>query len=516
MKFKFVLILTATISLALSNFKSNAQGYVIDALRLGRSSIGGTTRTLSIGGAQTSLGGDIGTLSSNPAGLGFYRRSDFAITAQGNNNDIGANYFGTTTHTDQQRDYNLENAGIVFASSSARADRGRATDNTVVSWAFGAGYTRLNNINFTTNFNGQNLGQNFSNNLAQIATDNGITSNSFNSQVAGIAYDEYLINPVSGSTTNYSGLAGGGGTSKGVIENGQYVEQGYTDESNLSLGLNFGNVVYLGAGINFENYNYTRNTDFITNGLLDPNKYVDGLEYTKSTYQTGTGINGKFGLILNLLNVIHVGGYVQTPTNYTVNEQVDFALVGLKNGNYVYPSVNYTNSAGVTQAGSYDPTVHGGNVFNLTTPYKYNGGASLILGGFGFLSADAEYINYKELSFSSNDATNDIAVNSAIQSTYKDVINYRAGAELKFGPLVLRGGYGYYPSPLTDKSKSADQTVYSGGFGIHTGHFYIDFGGVRDYSTAYRQAYTFDDGSGPLIKTNIVRTSGTVTIGTRF
>lgn len=516
MKFKFVLILSATLGIALSNFKSNAQGYVIDALRLGISSIGGTTRTLSIGGAQSSLGGDIGTLSSNPAGLGFYRRSDFAITAQGNNNDVEANYLGSTLNTNQQRDYNLENSGIVFASSSQRADRRRPTDNTVVSWAFGAGYTRLNNLSFTTNFTGQNLGQNFSNNLAQIATDNGITGNNFNSQVAGIAYDEYLINPVSGSTTQYEGLAGGAGTSKGVIENGSYVENGHTDESNLSLGLNFGNVVYIGAGVNFENYIYSRNTDFITTGLLDPNNYVDGLEYTKSTYQSGTGINGKFGLILNLLNVIHVGGYVQTPTNYTINEDVDFALLGTKGSTYVYPSVNYTNSQGVTQAGSYNPIVHGYNDFNITTPYKYDGGASLILGGFGFLSADAEYINYKELNFSSSYPTTDAAVNAGIQSAYKDVINYRAGAELKLGPLVFRGGYAYYPSPLTNKATVSDQTVYSGGFGIHTRSFYIDFGGVRDYYTTFRQSYTFDDGSGPLIKTNVVRTSGSVTIGTRF
>jgi|GEM_PF-592804 len=517
MKFKFVLVLTATLGMVvLSNFKSNAQGYVLDALRIAKPSIGGTTRTLSIGGAQASLGGDIGTLSSNPAGLGFYRRSDFAVTGQYNSFDVAGNYFGNVTNTNQQQSYGLENAGLVFASSSKRADRGRATENAVVSFALGGSYTRLNNINYTTNFSGQNLGQNFSNNLGQLATDNGITNNTFNSQVAGIAYDEFIINPAKGSTTNYVGLPGGGGKSAGVIENGSYLEQGYNDESNLSLGLNFGNVVYLGAGVNFDNYNYSRNTSFQTSGLLDTSNHVDGLIYNKLTYQNGTGVNGKLGIILNLLNVIHVGGYVQTPTNFTVNESALFSLVGTKNGQNIYPSVNYTNSQGQVQAGSYNPIVRGYNTFNLTTPYKYDGGASLILGGFGFFSADAEYINYKELNFSSSDAATDKVVNAGIQSAYKDVINYRAGAELKFGPLVLRGGYAYYPSPLTNTAQKADQTVYSGGFGIHTGHFYIDFGGVRDYATTYRQAYTFDDGSGPLLKTNTTRTSGSVTIGTRF
>ncbi len=517
MKLKFVLILTATLGLViLSKNNSTAQGYVTDALRIAKPSIGGTTRSISIGGAQSSLGGDIGTLNANPAGLGFYRRSDFAFTGQFNSNDLEATYLGSKTQTNQQQDYNFENFGIVFAHSSPAADRGRPTENRVVSFAFGAGYTRLNNLNLTTNFAGNNLGGNFSSNLAELGTNNGISQNTFASSVAGLAYDEYLINPSNSNPNTYLGIPGGGGSTAGVFQSGIYQERGYNDQSNLSLGMNFGNVVYLGAGVNFEDYNYTRYTDFIESGLNDPNKYVDGLEYTKSTYQYGSGINGKLGIIFNFLNAIHVGGYVQSPTNYNISESVDFSLLGTKAGNYVYPSVNYTNSTGQVQAGTYDPHVSGYNEFNVRTPYKYNAGASLILGDFGFLSGDVEYINYKELNFSSNDATYDQTINAAIQSKYKDVYNYRAGAELKFGPLVVRGGYVFYPSYLADPTVVADERILSGGFGIHTGHFYIDFGGLRDYSRNYRQAYTFADGSGPVVKSYNIRTAGTITIGTRF
>ena len=517
MKTKFILFLTVATNLViLSNLKSKAQGYALDAIRYAQPSIGGTTRTLSIGGAQNSLGGDIGSLSGNPAGLGFYRRSDFAFTGQFNSNNLESTYLGSKNQNNNQQDYNLENVGMIFAHSSPLAERGRPTENKVVSFAFGAGYTRLNNINVSTNFGGNNLGPNFSSNLAELGTLNGITQNTFASSVAGIAFDEYLINPTSTNSTTYAGIPGGGGAGGGVTQSGSFQEQGHNDQSNLSLGLNFGNVVYLGAGVNFESYNYVRYTDFIESGLKDPNNFVDGLEYNKATYQTATGIDGKLGIIFNLLNVIHIGGYVQTPTNYDVFEAVDFSLLGTKGGQYIYPSVNYTNNQGQTQPGSYTPQVSGNNEFHVNTPYKYNAGASLILGDFGFLTGDVEYLNYKELNFSSGNDSFDQTVNATIQANYKDVINYRAGAELKLGPLVLRGGYAFYPSYLTNVVQDADRRVFSGGFGIHTGKFYIDFGGLRDYSRNYRQSYNFADGSGPAVKAYNIRNSGTITIGTRF
>ncbi len=521
MKHRSILIMAFGIAL-LSNFKAKAQGYITDAIRIAQPSIGGTTRTFSIGGAQNSLGGDIGNLSGNPAGLGFYRRSDFAITGILNNQDLEATYLGNKTLSNQQRDFNIVNAGIVFAQSSPQADRRKPTDNKIVSFAFGAGFNRTNNLNLTTNFSGTNFGRNFSNNLAELGTNNGTSSDpndpnySFSSNVAGIAYDEYLIDSSSTIANTFIGKSSG---ATGVLQSGTFQEKGYNDQSNFNVGMNFGNVVYLGAGVNFENYSYSRFTDFIETGLSDNTNHVDGLEYNKSTYQSGTGINGKLGIIFNLLNVIHIGGYVQTPTNYNISETVDFSLLGIKSGTpslYVYPSISYIDNAGIVQSGSYDPIVSGYNEFSIKTPFKYNVGASLLLGNFGFLSADAEYLDYKELSFNSNNAAFDQSINDGIKSKYKAVLNYRAGAELKFGPLVFRGGYAYYPSYLEDVSVSTDQSSISGGFGIHLSKFYIDFGGVQNYSTNYRQQYTFGDGTGPVVKSYNVKSSGTITIGTRF
>jgi hypothetical protein len=55
---------------------------VDDALRYSQIFYGGTTRFTSMGGAFTAVGGDISSLSQNPAGLGVFRSSEFTITPQ--------------------------------------------------------------------------------------------------------------------------------------------------------------------------------------------------------------------------------------------------------------------------------------------------------------------------------------------------------------------------------------------------------------------------------------------------
>ncbi len=67
-----------------------------DALRYSWYVPGGTARQQAVGGAMTSLGGDLSAAFVNPAGLGFYKTGDFVLTpgyAFGNNKST---YYGRT------------------------------------------------------------------------------------------------------------------------------------------------------------------------------------------------------------------------------------------------------------------------------------------------------------------------------------------------------------------------------------------------------------------------------------
>ena len=51
-----------------------------DALRYSWLTQGGTARNQAIGGAGGSLGGEFSTMFMNPAGIGFYKTSEFVFT----------------------------------------------------------------------------------------------------------------------------------------------------------------------------------------------------------------------------------------------------------------------------------------------------------------------------------------------------------------------------------------------------------------------------------------------------
>src|SRR3954447_24010002 len=56
----------------------------------------GTARSLAIGGAMGSLGGDITATFVNPAGLAFYKTGDFILTPAYKFGKVKADYYGRT------------------------------------------------------------------------------------------------------------------------------------------------------------------------------------------------------------------------------------------------------------------------------------------------------------------------------------------------------------------------------------------------------------------------------------
>ncbi|MBE3085421.1 MAG: UPF0164 family protein, partial [Bacteroidetes bacterium] len=72
------LIIIAVLSMFTGIFAQN----VDDALRYSQVFYGGTARFMSMGGAFTALGGDMSSLSQNPAGIGVFRSSELTISPQ--------------------------------------------------------------------------------------------------------------------------------------------------------------------------------------------------------------------------------------------------------------------------------------------------------------------------------------------------------------------------------------------------------------------------------------------------
>ena len=67
-----------------------------DVYILSQTDLRGTARFMSMGGAFTALGGDLSTLTQNPAGIGVYRRSEIGATL-----DISPRKITTQTGSDK-------------------------------------------------------------------------------------------------------------------------------------------------------------------------------------------------------------------------------------------------------------------------------------------------------------------------------------------------------------------------------------------------------------------------------
>src|SRR6185503_10508245 len=92
-----------------------------DALRLSWFQLRGTARNQAIGGAMASLGGDATANHINPAGLAFFKTSDFILTP-GVRFGNGKSFFrGTNSTGTSDSKFNLGTSGFVFGGFGYRA-----------------------------------------------------------------------------------------------------------------------------------------------------------------------------------------------------------------------------------------------------------------------------------------------------------------------------------------------------------------------------------------------------------
>src|SRR5690606_39043974 len=125
------------LSAGISNvFAQTTLDYVYDVSKEVSS---GSARFKSMGGVNTALGGDISSISGNPAGLGLYGQSDMYISVTYLIDHNTAYYFGTST-SHKQGKFGVENLGIGMHRPAANGGYGWQNFN------MGISYDRSNNF----------------------------------------------------------------------------------------------------------------------------------------------------------------------------------------------------------------------------------------------------------------------------------------------------------------------------------------------------------------------------------
>lgn len=459
------LFIIATLAIALT---AGAQT-IDEAYLYSRQYYGGTARFQSMGGAFTSLGGDLSVLTLNPAGLAMFRSTEVSFSPQMYFNK-STSEFGGQMAGDNAYNFNINQFGFVLPLIERESSG-------LKGFNFGYSYNRTNNYNANTLIRGTN-------NNSSMADYWALKANSYNDvpdYLEGgelLAFLTYVIDTVPGTAgkeyaTIFSDYGNETNSTYGQTVRRVISNEGYAGEHSISAAGNVDDKLYFGFTLGISkissNAKYTH-LEIDDNGDIP---IFDDFTYTDVVSTDGTGYSFKVGAIYRPVSTVRIGFSFHTPTIYRLHEYYYDSMVSNDfYGNYNEASEPFRFS------------------YTLTTPLRLNAGISVQIGKLGIISGDYEFVDYGSARFSrASDKYIYDYENEDIKNIYKAAHNLRLGAEMRINSMFyLRGGYSFYGSGFSSGQENQDNnySVYSGGFGIRQSNFYFDMAySLRHNSQAY-------------------------------
>ncbi len=430
--------------------------YVGQALRFSQTFPAQTARSLSMGGAFVSLGGDLSASYLNPAGLGVYRKSELTISPGFGYAKSVSNYLAQESD-DYRYHFLFGNAGYVSSTHSKK-------ENGLVGASFSLAYNRLNDFQNNIYIEGNNS----SSSLSDFFMENSVGNHpdNLNAFRERLAFDTYVIDTVPGSSYyDYQTPVFYPVNQRKTIET-----EGGSGEYSAGFGLNFSNVFYFGLGLGINHLRYKEHlthSEFNNANMSD----FDHFRFTETLDLKGVGYTFKLGFIARPVSFLRIGGSMHIPTYYNIEEEYYATMTSrFDNGDEYQASPTYTDGSSI-DVGAFE--------YKLVTPLKAMGGISVQIGKMGLVAADVEYVDYSNIRYRNKDAYDDMSdYNREIQEEYKSVLNIKAGGEWRFGQLSVRAGGGYYPSPYASGTlnQNADYAEITGGIGYRDKNFFVDLG----------------------------------------
>lgn len=431
-----------------------------DVLNMSQYFTGGTARGISLNGAYGALGGDMTSLSTNPAGIGVYRSSEFVFTPSFSINNSTSNYY-KNSYEDSKNKLNISNMGLVFAYSSNRE----------VGWvglSLGVAYNRLVDFNRNITMRAKGINSSFLDEFVYNANQVGGNIDNLDPYYERLAYNTFAIDKSIDNPNVYISDFSDFGYGQNLQQQRIIGIKGGIGEYAFSLGANYSNTLYLGATIGVQRVSYEENKVHEETNL-PTGSFMESFRFYEDYYTYGTGYNFKIGAIYRPIAPLRLGFAFHTPTYYSLDSEFDTEM-----------TTDFRNTPPGAQAGDLKfrdkPEDLSLSEYNVTSPLK------MIFSGafqnqFGLLSMDFEYVDYSASKIRSDgDSFSDI--NEVIQRDYRQTFNFKVGGEIKLDEFAIRGGYGYYGSPFYSghMNKNADTQSYSFGVGYRGESMFIDLG----------------------------------------
>lgn len=440
-----------------------------DALMLSINDYEGTARTMALGNAVTALGGDLGSVTINPAGSAVANYSQVTITP-------GLTFATSTTQGVPLSDGSLPYFERQMKNSSVQFNMPNIgfTFNWDTPWTSGlknltVGFVlnKTNSYYSNSYASGSNIDSSFMGEIASSASWDGIPSSDFDEVNAFdfldwktvLAYDTGMISNYEGFTDAYIGANEGYNinSSTGEIT---YFQLGSLEQSMgrkvmldkydyvVNVAANISDFVYIGANLGFTSI--TSSTDYyfreaaenIADFKHSDELYFNKMKYNYSYNGNGFGIYGKLGVIITPGAGFRIGAAVQTPTYTMMNEKWEESAE--------------TNFSGKNGGEWSSVSPEGRSKYSFTSPLIANFGLAYTIGKYGVISADYEITDYSSIKYDQHNAYENtdyfIEQNNIISNRYAVSHSFRAGVEFKpIEMFSIRAGYSFRTSPIKNK-----------------------------------------------------------------
>lgn len=458
-KIFFLLITGLTVSV------SNSQN-ISDAVRYSQDNLTGTARFRAMNGAFGALGGDLSSLSVNPAGSAVFTNNQAGVTFSNHTIKNNSNYFGNHT-SDKDNSLFLNQAGVIFVFNNHNSNNNwnkisigatYETTNNFDNNTFSAGTNPTNSIGnyFTAYANGIPLGD-----IKNIA----YRDKFYNEQQAHFGYYGFIINPVSTADTNteYTSNVPVGGNY--YHENDIY-ESGYNSKLSFNIATSYKDRIYLGANLNVHVTDYRRTSSFYEDNehALEPTETISSLRFNNELYTYGNGFSFQLGAIAKVTESLRLGLAYESNTWYELFDETTQSLSTVRQAD---GGQEITESVNPRITNVYES-------YTLQTPGKTTFSAAYVFGKTGLISIDYAIKDYGNAKFKPTTDEDFRKTNNQISNNLTTNGELRIGGEYKIKQLSLRGGYRFEGSPYKNAKTIGDLTSYSAGLGYNFGATKVD------------------------------------------
>jgi hypothetical protein len=451
----------------------------------GQDNIYGTSRSAAMGGAFTSLGADLSTMSINPAGLGMYQSSDWgfttALSIDGMQTASPNMRAGALAEGGSRTSLGLNNVGAaynIYTGSGA-----------LTSLTFGFTYNRAANFNSRTRIDTFGEDVSIADMFVRQLEYYDIPSGDLEPNANPF---EYLDFEWFGAALGYqTGMVGAGDSGGyGTTPLDSYfgsVTKGGIYEYDFSLGANIENVLYLGATLGMTDISYSESTSYEEHYGQNWSMWYD-----QNTVIKGSGFSAKLGAILRPVEALRIGVAFHLPTYYTLDKTYDAAMGAEWRADTGIPLVS---------------TSHFNTAPRLLT------GISGVIANRAILALDWEMTWYDRIRLRNDSQSNIQSSINESQSNYNPAHTFRAGFEYLLSDVVsLRAGGSYMPDFMRDKGFVANNPTVKSSYSITGGlGFNIGRNGYLDMAYIYNRAtmtdydfFFFDDGDYPTGQYDVV------------